>query len=146
MFEVQRENWNLLYDCFQAGTAGLCLCQSKKNIYMKAETVSTSNGPLLCQAIDSLEGRLVGCCNPVSIEESGNIRLCRPGSRVPFMMMCDVHQQRILRHNCCPGCGNFCTQVSMANFSTKPHLKVSKAAFTITKPHRDTRRLGPNRS
>lgn len=34
----------------------------------------------------------------------------RPSTRVPFIILCRTHKERLLRHNCCPACGLFCTQ------------------------------------
>ncbi|XP_034247421.1 histone-lysine N-methyltransferase EHMT2 isoform X2 [Thrips palmi] len=91
-----------------AGTAGLCLCQSKTNLYVRKDAFEESDLSLMCQAVDSLEGRLIGCCNAVGGSESA--RLYRPSPRVPYIVVCEQHRQRLLRHHCCPGCGNYCTQ------------------------------------
>ncbi|KAG7225444.1 hypothetical protein INR49_027438 [Caranx melampygus] len=32
----------------------------------------------------------------------------RPSSRVPLMVLCDVHRSHMVKHHCCPGCGYFC--------------------------------------
>ncbi|KAK3928595.1 Histone-lysine N-methyltransferase EHMT2 [Frankliniella fusca] len=93
---------------FGAGTAGLCLCQSKTNLFVRKETFEETDLSLMCQAVDSLEGRLIGCCNAVGGSESA--RLYRPSPRVPYVVVCEQHRQRLLRHHCCPGCGNYCTQ------------------------------------
>lgn len=60
---------------------------------------------LYCQAVDSVGGKLVGCCLTASKK-----RLYRPSKKVPFMNLCDSHRDRIRKHFCCPGCGLFCTQ------------------------------------
>ncbi|XP_046670133.1 histone-lysine N-methyltransferase EHMT2 isoform X2 [Homalodisca vitripennis] len=86
------------------GTAGVCLCNRREKIYAKTTSYRTE---LYCQAVDSLDGRLIGCCNTVSKDDA---RLLRPSARVPFLVLCDVHYDRLQRHNCCPGCGIFCTQ------------------------------------
>ncbi|XP_054271745.1 histone-lysine N-methyltransferase EHMT2-like isoform X2 [Macrosteles quadrilineatus] len=86
------------------GTAGICLCNKRDNMFAKANGWRTE---LYCQAVDSLDGRPIGCCNTV---DKDNARLLRPSARVPFLLLCDVHYKRLLRHNCCPGCGIFCTQ------------------------------------
>lgn len=93
---------------FGAGTAGLCLCQSKTNLYVRKDAFEESDLSLMCQAVDSLEGRLIGCCNAVGGTECA--RLYRPSPRVPYIVVCEQHRQRLLRHHCCPGCGNYCTQ------------------------------------
>lgn len=35
----------------------------------------------------------------------------RPSSRVPLMVLCDVHRSHMVKHHCCPGCGYFCISV-----------------------------------
>lgn len=65
-----------------------------------------------CQAIDSIEGKQIGCCNPVLMNPEGDIKLQRPSVKVTYLMFCDVHAHRLLIHNCCPTCGLFCTQVT----------------------------------
>lgn len=35
----------------------------------------------------------------------------RPSSRVPLMVLCDVHRSHMVKHHCCPGCGYFCIAV-----------------------------------
>uniref|UniRef100_A0A673A455 Euchromatic histone-lysine N-methyltransferase 2 n=1 Tax=Sphaeramia orbicularis TaxID=375764 RepID=A0A673A455_9TELE len=32
----------------------------------------------------------------------------RPSSRVPLMVLCDIHRSHMVKHHCCPGCGYFC--------------------------------------
>lgn len=36
--------------------------------------------------------------------------MLRPSVRVPYIILCEVHRERLIRHNCCPTCGLFCTQ------------------------------------
>ena len=61
---------------------------------------------LYCQAVDSVGGKLVGCCLTANKR-----RFYRPSKKIPFMILCDSHRDRIRKHFCCPGCGLFCTQV-----------------------------------
>ena len=61
---------------------------------------------LYCQAVDSVGGKLVGCCLIANRK-----RFHRPYRKIPFMILCDSHRDRIRKHFCCPGCGLFCTQV-----------------------------------
>lgn len=60
---------------------------------------------LYCQAVDSVGGKLVGCCLVANRK-----RFYRPSKKIPFMILCDSHRDRIRKHFCCPGCGLFCTQ------------------------------------
>ena len=52
--------------------------------------------------------QIMGCCNKV-----GSSQLVRPGVKIPFMSICEAHRKRLKLHQCCPGCGHFCTQVSI---------------------------------
>lgn len=70
-------------------------------------TITGSGTPLFCTAIDSIDNRLIGCCNEV---DSNDVAMRRPSTRVPFIILCRAHKERLLRHNCCPSCGLFCTQ------------------------------------
>lgn len=63
--------------------------------------------PLYCQAVDSVGGKLVGCCLVANRK-----RFYRPSKKISFMILCDSHRDRIRKHFCCPGCGLFCTQAS----------------------------------
>lgn len=38
----------------------------------------------------------------------------RPSSRAPLLVLCEDHRGRMVKHQCCPGCGYFCTAVSAA--------------------------------
>ncbi|XP_018021022.1 titin homolog [Hyalella azteca] len=78
----------------------LCKCRVQHN-----PLASLPGGPIYCQAIDSFDGRMLGCCNIVK----KNTYL-RVSGKIPFLLLCDIHRQRLRRHNCCPGCGLFCTQ------------------------------------
>ncbi|XP_011347416.1 histone-lysine N-methyltransferase EHMT2 isoform X2 [Ooceraea biroi] len=82
----------------------LCLCQVRSQLYV---TITGSGAPLYCTAIDSIDTRLVGCCNEV---DSNDVAMRRPSTRVPFIILCRMHKERLLRHNCCPSCGLFCSQ------------------------------------
>lgn len=82
----------------------LCLCQVRSQLYV---TITGSGAPLYCTAIDSIDNKLVGCCNEV---DSNDVAMRRPSTRVPFIILCRMHKERLLRHNCCPSCGLFCTQ------------------------------------
>lgn len=66
---------------------------------------------LYCQAVDSVGGKLVGCCLVANRK-----RFYRPSKKIPFMILCDSHRDRIRKHFCCPGCGLFCTQVPLKHF------------------------------
>ncbi|KAL5012000.1 hypothetical protein ScPMuIL_010551 [Solemya velum] len=78
----------------------LCCCKINGASFNKLGTAVT-----YCQALDSVDGKVMGCCNKVS-----NSQLVRPAVKIPFMAICEVHRKRLRLHQCCPGCGHFCTQ------------------------------------
>ncbi|KAK3894607.1 hypothetical protein Pcinc_001655 [Petrolisthes cinctipes] len=100
---------NLTHTCHQEGilssaaptlTNVLCKCRHNEN----AVAVDIA-GDIYCQAVDSFDGRMIGCCNVVA-----NHKYYRVSGKIPFMLLCDIHRRRLRRHNCCPCCGLFCTQ------------------------------------
>lgn len=82
----------------------ICLCQKGSQYYAR-------NAPdaSFCCAIDNIDEQKIGCCNELSAEVHN---LLRPSQRVGYMILCDEHKKRLQAHNCCAGCGIFCTQVS----------------------------------
>lgn len=63
---------------------------------------------IYCKGIDNVGDKLLGCNNVIKDKE---IQLFRTSHRVPYMILCEIHKNRLYRHNCCPACGIFCTQV-----------------------------------
>ncbi|XP_055706357.1 histone-lysine N-methyltransferase EHMT2 isoform X2 [Phlebotomus papatasi] len=82
----------------------LCLCQEDTRFYPHPQ-----GDILFCNAVDQFESEFVGCCNQVD----ENICIRRPSTRACFMVLCDSHRKRLLNHNCCSGCGIFCSQGSV---------------------------------
>lgn len=82
----------------------ICFCQKGSQYYAR-------NAPdaSFCCAIDNIDEQKIGCCNELSAEVHN---LLRPSQRVGYMILCDEHKKRLQAHNCCAGCGIFCTQVS----------------------------------
>ncbi|XP_068231121.1 uncharacterized protein G9a isoform X2 [Palaemon carinicauda] len=78
----------------------LCRCQGNENPIAVGVT-----GDVYCKAVDSFDGRMIGCCNLVT-----DYRYVRVSDKIPFMLLCDIHRHRLRLHNCCPWCGLFCTQ------------------------------------
>lgn len=78
----------------------LCKCQGNENPIADGVT-----GDVYCKAVDSFDGRMIGCCNVVT-----DHRYVRVSDKIPFMLICDIHRHRLRLHNCCPWCGLFCTQ------------------------------------
>uniref|UniRef100_A0AAV2K5Q8 Histone-lysine N-methyltransferase EHMT2 n=1 Tax=Knipowitschia caucasica TaxID=637954 RepID=A0AAV2K5Q8_KNICA len=77
----------------------LCSCR------MEAPRVDGSNQRSFrgCMATESVNGELRTCTNRTLKAET-----MRPSSRVPLMVLCDVHRGHMVKHHCCPGCGYFC--------------------------------------
>ncbi|KAH8361181.1 hypothetical protein KR200_009191, partial [Drosophila serrata] len=80
----------------------LCLCQKSSQYYARNAPDSS-----YCCAIDHIDEQKIGCCNELSAEVHN---LLRPSQRVSYMILCDEHKKRLHSHNCCAGCGIFCTQ------------------------------------
>ncbi|XP_054008738.1 histone-lysine N-methyltransferase EHMT2 isoform X1 [Hylaeus anthracinus] len=98
------ESTAIMSEVSSYGQSMLCLCQVRSQLYV---TITGSGAPLYCTAIDSIDNKLVGCCNEV---DSNDVAMRRPSTRVPFIILCRMHKERLLRHNCCPSCGLFCSQ------------------------------------
>lgn len=79
----------------------ICLCKKTSKYYTR-KTDET-----FCSAIDEIENQKVGCGHEVNGEL---LNLLRPSIRVSYMLLCDSHKKRLHAHNCCAGCGVFCTQ------------------------------------
>lgn len=80
----------------------ICSCH-KQSQYYTQKTPETA----FCCAIDQIEEQKVGCCNQL---DGDLLNLVRPSSRVGYMILCEDHMKRFRAHNCCAGCGIFCTQ------------------------------------
>ncbi|VEN36415.1 unnamed protein product [Callosobruchus maculatus] len=90
-----------------------CFCTRKTNLF------STTNGETVyCNAVDSIADKLVGCTRIVNAEETP---LLRPSQQIPYTLFCSFHRNRLLRHNCCPACGIFCTQGLFLECESKHH-------------------------
>ncbi|XP_038133002.1 histone-lysine N-methyltransferase EHMT2 [Cyprinodon tularosa] len=77
----------------------LCSCR------MEAPRVDSTSQRVSrqCMATESLNGELRACSNWTMKAET-----MRPSSRIPLMVLCDVHRSHMVKHHCCPGCGYFC--------------------------------------
>lgn len=81
-----------------------CLCESPSQLYV---TITSAQTPLYCTALDSIDNRVVGCSNEVDHDD---VAMRRPSARIPFIILCRMHKDRLINHNCCPSCGMFCAQ------------------------------------
>ncbi|XP_017285069.1 histone-lysine N-methyltransferase EHMT2 isoform X4 [Kryptolebias marmoratus] len=77
----------------------LCSCR------MEAPRVDSTSHRVSrqCMATESINGELRSCPSWTVKGET-----MRPSSRVPLMVLCDVHRSHMVKHHCCPGCGYFC--------------------------------------
>nr|CAI5836466.1 unnamed protein product [Callosobruchus analis] len=97
----------------QLSLAHTCFCTHKTNLF------SITNGETVyCNAIDSIGDKLVGCTRIVNADETP---LLRPSQKIPYTLFCSFHRNRLLRHNCCPACGIFCTQGLFIECESKHH-------------------------
>lgn len=96
----------------------ICSChQSTKYFINYTQSLSfTVNGKMFCCAIDEIESRKIGCTNELT---DSLISLFRPSVKVSFMALCNSHKKRLVSHNCCSGCGIFCTQGTFVICSNK---------------------------
>ncbi|XP_078073425.1 histone-lysine N-methyltransferase EHMT2-like isoform X7 [Mustelus asterias] len=78
----------------------LCSCRMEAPKIDRITELSNNK----CMATESTDGQLSGCSNSITKCET-----MRPSSRVPLMVLCEVHRARMVKHHCCPGCGYFCT-------------------------------------
>lgn len=80
----------------------ICLCIKPSQYYVKKSTEE-----MQCSAIDQIETEQIGCANLIDDE---SINLLRPSTKIGYMVLCKSHKRRLHSHNCCSGCGVFCTQ------------------------------------
>ncbi|XP_030053172.1 histone-lysine N-methyltransferase EHMT2 isoform X2 [Microcaecilia unicolor] len=78
----------------------LCSCRMEAPKIDRISELSNNK----CMATESVDGELSGCSSAISKRET-----MRPSSRVPLMVLCEIHRARMVKHHCCPGCGYFCT-------------------------------------
>uniref|UniRef100_A0A6P8PBB8 [histone H3]-lysine(9) N-methyltransferase n=1 Tax=Geotrypetes seraphini TaxID=260995 RepID=A0A6P8PBB8_GEOSA len=78
----------------------LCSCRMEAPKIDRISELSNNK----CMATESVDGELSGCSSAITKRET-----MRPSSRVPLMVLCEIHRARMVKHHCCPGCGYFCT-------------------------------------
>lgn len=96
----------------------LCYCHQKTKYFVKhSPTLGIAvDGKIFCCALDEIEKRKIGCTNELT---EPLISLYRPSVKVSYMVLCSSHKKRLISHNCCAGCGIFCTQGTFAICSNK---------------------------
>ncbi|XP_049620159.1 histone-lysine N-methyltransferase EHMT1a isoform X3 [Syngnathus scovelli] len=71
-----------------------------------------------CMAVESMDGMLNRCQRHVMKREK-----MRPSNLVHFLVLCENHRASMVKHQCCPGCGLFC---SVGTFmECQPHGSIS---------------------
>ncbi|XP_064435113.1 histone-lysine N-methyltransferase EHMT1 isoform X15 [Mirounga angustirostris] len=81
------------------------LCSCRMETPKSREITTLANNQ--CMATESVDHELGRCTNNVVKHE-----LMRPSSKAPLLVLCEDHRGRMVKHQCCPGCGYFCTASS----------------------------------
>ncbi|KAJ7308066.1 hypothetical protein JRQ81_008571 [Phrynocephalus forsythii] len=77
------------------------LCSCRMETPKSREITTLANNQ--CMATESADQELSRCTNRVLKHE-----LMRPSNKVPLLVLCEDHRGRMVKHQCCPGCGFFC--------------------------------------
>ncbi|XP_078282522.1 histone-lysine N-methyltransferase EHMT1-like isoform X5 [Rhinoraja longicauda] len=80
----------------------LPLCSCRMETSKSREIVKLANNK--CMATENIDEELNSCINIVIKQE-----MMRPSNKVQLMVLCEDHRSRMVKHQCCPGCGYFCT-------------------------------------
>ncbi|CAO2598461.1 Histone-lysine N-methyltransferase EHMT1 [Lemmus lemmus] len=78
----------------------LCSCRMETPKSREISTLANNR----CMATESVDHELGRCTNSVVKYE-----LMRPSNKAPLLVLCEDHRGRMVKHQCCPGCGYFCT-------------------------------------
>uniref|UniRef100_UPI004038533A histone-lysine N-methyltransferase EHMT1 isoform X2 n=2 Tax=Callospermophilus lateralis TaxID=76772 RepID=UPI004038533A len=78
------------------------LCSCRMETPKSREITTLANNQ--CMATESVDHQLGRCTNSVVKYE-----LMRPSNKAPLLVLCEDHRGRMVKHQCCPGCGYFCT-------------------------------------
>ncbi|KAM5330716.1 histone-lysine N-methyltransferase EHMT1 isoform 4-T4 [Glossophaga mutica] len=92
------------------------LCSCRMETPKSREITTLANNQ--CMATESVDHELGRCTNSVVKHE-----LMRPSSKAPLLVLCEDHRGRMVKHQCCPGCGYFCTAGSF--MECQPESSVS---------------------
>ncbi|XP_042334648.1 histone-lysine N-methyltransferase EHMT1 [Sceloporus undulatus] len=77
------------------------LCSCRMETPKSREITTLANNQ--CMATESVDKELSRCTNRVLKYE-----LMRPSNKVQLLVLCEDHRGRMVKHQCCPGCGFFC--------------------------------------
>ncbi|XP_061673707.1 histone-lysine N-methyltransferase EHMT1a isoform X2 [Syngnathoides biaculeatus] len=96
-----------------------------------------------CMALENTNGMLNRCQRQVMKHE-----MMRPSTVVHLLVLCERHRASMVKHQCCPGCGLFC---SVGTFmECRPNASIShrfhKECASILKDHRFCPHCGENAS
>uniref|UniRef100_A0A5F8GK82 [histone H3]-lysine(9) N-methyltransferase n=1 Tax=Monodelphis domestica TaxID=13616 RepID=A0A5F8GK82_MONDO len=78
------------------------LCSCRMETPKSREITTLANNQ--CMATESIDNELGRCTNNVVKYE-----LMRPSNNVQLLVLCEDHRGKMVKHQCCPGCGYFCT-------------------------------------
>uniref|UniRef100_A0A6P5JXL5 [histone H3]-lysine(9) N-methyltransferase n=1 Tax=Phascolarctos cinereus TaxID=38626 RepID=A0A6P5JXL5_PHACI len=78
------------------------LCSCRMETPKSREITTLANNQ--CMATESVDNELGRCTNSVVKYE-----LMRPSNNVQLLVLCEDHRGKMVKHQCCPGCGYFCT-------------------------------------
>ncbi|KAF7240969.1 Histone-lysine N-methyltransferase EHMT1, partial [Varanus komodoensis] len=81
------------------------LCSCRMETPKSREITTLANNQ--CMATESVDKELSRCTNRVLKNE-----LMRPSNKVQLLVLCEDHRGRMVKHQCCPGCGFFCAALS----------------------------------
>uniref|UniRef100_A0A670YZG9 [histone H3]-lysine(9) N-methyltransferase n=1 Tax=Pseudonaja textilis TaxID=8673 RepID=A0A670YZG9_PSETE len=77
------------------------LCSCRMETPKSREITTLANNQ--CMATESVDKELSRCTNRVLKYE-----LMRASNKVQLLVLCEDHRGRMVKHQCCPGCGFFC--------------------------------------
>ncbi|KAL7980980.1 hypothetical protein Chor_002134, partial [Crotalus horridus] len=94
------------------------LCSCRMETPKSREITTLANNQ--CMATESVDKELSRCTNRVLKYE-----LMRASNKVQLLVLCEDHRGRMVKHQCCPGCGFFCMaakEVTVAKADTTSSL------------------------
>ncbi|KAM9324223.1 histone-lysine N-methyltransferase EHMT1 [Gastrophryne carolinensis] len=89
---------NMEVDGLQA--VPLCSCRMET----QKEDDATAEAENRCMAVESSDQELSRC-----VREVMKYEVMRPSNKVRHLILCEDHRGKMVKHQCCPGCGYFCT-------------------------------------
>ncbi|XP_018420918.1 PREDICTED: histone-lysine N-methyltransferase EHMT1 [Nanorana parkeri] len=84
------------------GLQGIPLCSCRMETPKEDEVMENAGDR--CMAVESSDQELSRCVREVVKEE-----VMRPSNKVRHLVLCEDHRGKMVKHQCCPGCGYFCT-------------------------------------